>query len=95
MYLNPFLLETKFENTDIIAIRNLWKVCLPLEIFNYISLDENFKKLNELNLKIGTCYNITCGFLKEDSNFELIKNHFQKYYIIYEISFSKYFKIII
>ena len=74
-----------------LMIRRLCNVRLPMEFFNYINLEENFKQLNELNLKFTTCHNITIEFLKEDKNFELIKDYFQKYYITYQSSFSKIF----
>ena len=89
--MNPLSLETKFENIDIVLIRGVWNVCLPMEFSNYINLEENFKKLSELNLKFTMCHNITIEFLKEDKNFELVKEYFQKYYITYQISLSKIF----
>ena len=88
MYLNPLSMETKFEVIDIAIVKN-FRNCLPVEFFNYINLDESFKTLDELNLNFGACYNITCGFLNDDINFELMEEYFKKYFIIYQISFSK------
>ena len=90
MQLNPFSLETKFEVIDQKIARNLWRY-LPAEFCNYINLDENFKKFNELNLKFGRCYNIAFEFLNDDGNFELMKEYLKKYYIICQMTFSKLF----
>ena len=43
MYMNPFSLERKFDSADITSIKSLWDVCLPIEFFNYLNLDEILK----------------------------------------------------
>ena len=52
LYLNPFYLERKFENSiDRDYVNAMWNLMMPAILCNFIYQEENFKTLNKLKLK--------------------------------------------
>ena len=90
MYLNPFSLEIMFEMVDTLLVKNLWK-CLPLDFYNFMSNDVNFRQLNELDLKFRKCNKIVAVRLDDKANLEEMRNYFKKYYFVHQMSFAKIF----
>lgn len=91
IYMNPLSLEKKIWKQRYHFDQKFVGCLLAVEFFTYINKDENFKKLNQLNLKLNTCHNIVKEFLKGEKNFDTMKISFQKCYIIFQILFGKIF----
>lgn len=65
---------------------------MPIELLNFIVLDENFKKINDLDVKLNKWKTIVSKFTKHSkNNFALLKLNFIKEYLIIRIISSKIF----
>ena len=65
---------------------------IPKEILNFIYLEGNLTKINDLNLKFNTCNYIVKNVVQNHKNsFELLKTNFREKYVIIQIIFSKLF----
>ena len=96
LYLNPFYLERKFENSiDRDYINTMWNLMMPAALYNFIYQEINFKTLNKLKLKFQDTNEIIKTFLDDNSQLEILKDYLKKYaksyQFLYENLFPKYF----
>ena len=99
LYLNPFYLERKFENSiDRDYVNTMWNLMMPAALYNFIYQEENFKTLNKLKLKFQDSNEIIETFLDDNSQIEILKDYLKKYaksyQFLYGNLFPKYFAII-
>ena len=91
-YLNPFFMERKYNADNKKLLQLFWENCMSIELLNFIKLDEDLRKINDLDVKFNTCKSIVCNFMKHNKNsFALLKLNFSKEYLIIQIIFSKIF----
>ena len=96
LYLNPFYLERKFENSiDKDYVNAMWNLMMPPALYNLIYQEENFKTLNKLKLKFQDTNKIIKTFLNDNSQLEILKDYLIKYaksyQFLYGNLFPKYF----
>ena len=96
LYLNPFYLERKFENSiDRHYVNTMWNLMMPTALYNFIYQEENFKTLKKLKLKFQDTNEIIKTFLDDNSRFEILKDYLIKYaksyQFLYGNLFPKYF----
>ena len=96
LYLNPFYLERKFENSvDRDYVNAMWNLMMPAALYNCIYQEENFKTLNKLKLKFQYTSEIIKTFLDDNSQLEILKDYLMKYaksyQFLYGNLFPKYF----
>ena len=96
LYLNPFYLERKFENSiDRDYVNAMWNLMMPATLYNFIYQEENFKTLNKLKLKFQDTNEIIKTFLDDNSQLEILKDYLIKYaksyQFLYGNLFPKYF----
>ena len=96
LYLNPFYLERKFENSiDRDYVNIMWNLMMPAALYNFIYQEENFKTLNKLKLKFQDTNEIIKTWLHDNSQLEILKDYVIKYaksyQFLYGNLFPKYF----
>ena len=96
LYLNPFYLERKFENSiDRDYVNAMWNLMMLPALYNFIYQEKNFKTLNKLKLKFQDTNKIIKTFLDDNSQFEILKDYLIKYaksyQFLYGNLFPKYF----
>ena len=96
LYLNPFYLERKFENSiDRDYVNAMWNLMMPPALYNFVYQEENFKTLNKLKLKFQDTNEIIKTFLDDNLQLEILKDYLIKYaksyQFIYGSLFPKYF----
>ena len=97
LYLNPFYLERKFENSidrDYV-VNAMWNLVMPPALYNFLYQEENFKTLNKLKLKFQDTNEIIKTFLDDNLQLEILKDYLIKYaksyQFLYGNLFPKYF----
>ena len=76
LYLNPFHLERKFENSIYRDYVNaMWNFMMPPALYDFIYQEENFKSLNKLKLKFQDTNEIIKTFLDDNSQLEILKDY--------------------
>ena len=60
-----------------LLVKNLW-VCLPPNFFTFINTDENFQKLNQLNVKFEKCNLIVTEWLDDQTNLEKMRKYLKE-----------------
>ena len=96
LYLNPFYLERKFENSiDRDYVNAMWNLMMLATLYNYICQEEKFQTLNKLKLKFQDTSKIIKTFLDDNSQLEILKDYLIKYaksyQFLYGNLFPKYF----
>ena len=79
LYLNPFYLERKSENSiDRDYVNAMWNLMIQPALYNFIYQEENFKTLNKLKLKFQDTNEIIKTFLNDNSQLEILKDYLIK-----------------
>ena len=92
LYLNPFYLERKFENSiDRDYVNTMWNLMMPTALYNFIYQEENFKTLNKLKLKLQDTNQIIKTFLDDNLQFEILKDYLIKYAKSYQFLYGNLF----
>ena len=92
LYLNPFYLERKFENSiERDYVTAMWNLMMPPALYNFIYQEENFKTLNKLKLKFQDTNEIIKTFLDDNSQLEILKDYLIKYAKSYQFLYGNLF----
>ena len=92
LYLNPFYLERKFENSiDRDYVNTMRNLMMPAALYNFIYQEENFKTLNKLKLKFQDTNEIIKTFLNDNLQLEILKDYLIKYAKSYQFLYGNLF----
>ena len=93
LYLNPFDLERKFENTlDREFVNVIWCLLMPNDFYNFISQSENFEALNRLKLKNQDANGTVKSFTDNETQFQMLKDFLIRNSTHYQFVLEIYFR---
>ena len=92
LYLNPFYLERKFENTlDREFVNVIWCLLMPNDFYNFILQPKNFETLNKLKLKYQDANEIVKSFTDNETQFQMLKDFLIRNSTHYQFVFGNLF----
>ena len=87
------MLDPKFDSDiERYYIKMTWEKCIPTQFCKFIYLKDNFTQLCQAQITFQKANDVVKNFIEQDeANIELLRQHLEKYAIIYQFLYANLF----